>query len=116
MLTSPQSITINAVAKDLHRTIDERTSSTYQDAGSELMLKVSHQQAKTRIRRMARIDQTKIAADPLTAISQYATAGVYLVIDEPEFGFTSNEIQYLVEGLKTWLSSTNIQAMLANRH
>lgn len=116
MLTSPQSITINAVANDLHRTIDEKTSSTYQDASSTLQLKVSHQQSKTRIRRMARIDQTKIAADPLTAISQYKTAGVYMVIDEPEFGFTASEIQYLVDGLKTWLTPANVQAMLANRH
>lgn len=116
MLATPQSVTINAVATDLHRTRDLETSSIYASADGNLTLKVSHQEAGTRVRRMARIDSKTVAADPLTAISQYQTAGVYVVIDEPAFGFDSNDIKNIVEGLKTWLTSANIQAMLSNRH
>lgn len=116
MLASPQSVTINAVATDLHRTRDFETSSIYESTDATLSLKVSHQQAGTRVRRMARIDSKIVAADPLTAISQYQTAGVYIVIDEPSFGFSADDIENIVEGLKTWLTSANIQAMLANRH
>jgi hypothetical protein len=65
---------------------------------------------------MARLDQTVIAADPLTAENAYQKAGVYLVIDEPNYGFSNDEVGYLVEALKTWLTSANITAMLASRH
>lgn len=116
MLASPQSVTINAVATDLNRIIDDGLSSTYTSADDTLSFVVSHQPSKTRVRRMVRIDKKVIAANPLTAIQQYQKAGVYVVIDEPEFGFSSSEIQHLVEALKTWLSSANIQAVLANRH
>lgn len=116
MFTSPQSVTLNAVATDLHRTRDLETSSIYESADGNLLLKVSHQQSGQRVRRMARIDQQLVASDPLTAISQYQTAGVYIVIDEPAFGFSSVDIGYLVDGLKTWLTSANVAAMLANRH
>lgn len=116
MLTSPQSVTIKAVATDLHKTRELETSSIYESADATLTLKVSHQQAGTRMRRMIRIDSKTIAADPLTAISQYQTAGVYIVIDEPSFGFDASDIKDIVDGLKTWLTTANIQAVLANRH
>lgn len=116
MLSTPQSVTINSVATDLHRTVDELTASTYENSDGTLTLRVSHQKNKSRVRRMARLDKQIIAADPLTAISQYQTAGVYIVMDEPEFGFSPSDIENLINGLKTWLTSANILAMLANRH
>lgn len=116
MLTSPQSVTINTVATDLNRTQPGATSSVYESSDGTLTFKVSHQISGKRMRRMARLDQTVVAANPLTAVNAYQKAGVYIVIDEPEFGFSSTEVGYLVEGLKTWLSSANVLAMLANRH
>lgn len=116
MLTSPQSVTINSVATDLNRTEPGQTSSVYESADGTLTFKVSHQASGKRMRRMARLDQTVVAADPLTAVNAYQKAGVYIVIDEPEFGFDATDVEYLVEGLKTWLTSANILAMLANRH
>jgi energy-coupling factor transporter ATP-binding protein EcfA2 len=65
---------------------------------------------------MARLDQTVIAADPLTAVNASQKAGVYIVIDEPQFGFDNASIENLVEAVKTWLTSANINAMLASRH
>lgn len=116
MLTSPQSVTINTVATDLHKTRELETSSIYESTDATLSLKVSHQQAGTRMRRMVRVDKKIIAADPLTALSQYQTAGIYIVIDEPSFGFGANDIENIVNGLKAWLTTANIQAVLANRH
>lgn len=116
MLSSPQSVTINTVATNLNLVLNEGLASTYRSNDGTLELKVSHQESKTRTRRMARLDQTQVASDPLTAVNAYQKAGVYLVIDEPEFGFDTDEIKYLVEALKTWLTTANIEAMLASRH
>lgn len=115
-LATPQSVTIDAVATDLHRIEDDQTSSVYQSSDDTLSLKVSHQKTKSRTRRMVRLDQTVIAADPLTAENVYQKAGVYIVIDEPLFGFDDSELEDLVEGLKTWLTSANILAVCASRH
>lgn len=115
-LTTPQSVTINAVATDLNKIIEDGLSSTYAADDGTLQLKISHQSNKARNRRMIRLDQTKIAADPLTAENSYQRAGVYLVIDEPDFGFTDVEIEDLVDALKLWLTSANILAVCASRH
>lgn len=116
MLSSPQSVTINAVATDLHRVIDEKTASTYASADGTLQMRVSHQETKNRTRRMVRLDQTVLAEDPLTAENQYQKAGVYVVIDEPSFGFSDTELDYLVDALIAWLTAANIGAVLASRH
>lgn len=115
-LATPQSVTIDTVATDLHRIEEDKTSSLYQAADGTLALRVSHQQSKNRTRRMVRIDETVVAADPLTAENSYQKAGVYLVIDEPAYGFTNAEIEDIVDGLTTWLTSANILAVLASRH
>lgn len=115
-LATPQSVTINAVATDLHRVEDDKSSSVYQSADGTLSLKVSHQVSKTRVRRMVRLDLTKVAENPLTAVNSYVKGGVYVVIDEPEYGFTDTELDYLVDGLTAWLTTANIAAVLASRH
>lgn len=115
-LATPQEVTVNAVATDLHRIEDDKTSSLYSSEDGALTLKVSHQASKGRSRRMVRLDNTIVAADPLTAENSYQKAGVYLVIDEPQFGFDDSELEDLVDGLKAWLTSANILALCASRH
>lgn len=115
-LTTPQSVTINSVATDLHRITSDGTSSMYKSADDTLSLKVSHLQSKGRTRRLVRLDKTEIAADPLTADNSYQTAGVYIVVDEPEYGFTDSVLKDIIDGLKAWLTSANILAVCAGRH
>lgn len=115
MLTSPQTVTYNAVAKTLNRTETEKTSSVYKDSVGEFQLKVSHSESKSRTRHMARLDRTVVAADPLTAVNAYQAAGVYLVIDEPMFGFTVADLEYQITAFTTWLTA-NKTAILENRH
>lgn len=115
-LATPQSVTINAVATDLHRVEDDKASSTYQSEDGTLSLKVSHQTSKNRTRRMIRLDKTVIAADPLTAENSYQKSGVYIVVDEPVFGFSDADLEDIVDGLTLWLTSANILAVLASRH
>lgn len=112
----PQSITINAVAKSLVKILDDGLKSVYQTADGVWRFTISHQVSGGRTRRMVRVDQKVIASDPLNATSIYQSLGVYIVIDEPPFGFTGTEINYVVAGLKTWLDSTAVGKLLANEH
>lgn len=117
MLTDPQTITVNAVAKTLNRISTEGTKSVYKTDDGEFAFTVSHQETKSkRIRRMVRIDQTLVAADPLTAENAYQTSGVYIVIDEPEFGFSDTQLGYIAAALTAWATPTNVGKVCASQH
>lgn len=111
----PQSITVNSVAKSLVRIASGDLNATYKSADDEWQMRISHQRSKSRVRRMVRIDQKLVAADPLTAENTYQTGGVYLVIDEPEVGISDTVLGYLVNALCDWMqTSTNIAKVLAS--
>lgn len=112
--SDPQTITVNTVAKSLVRIKSDGFKSIYRTADEEFSFTISHQEAKKRTRRMVRVDQRKIAADPLTAVNEWRNAGIYLVIDEPEIGFSDAELDYVVQALKTWLSTANVLKVCAN--
>lgn len=116
MLTSPQIVTISTVANNLDRVESEKTSSIYKNNVGTLELKVSHQTNKTRVRHMARIDKKVLATDPLTAVQSFQSLGLYVVIDEPSFGFSDEDILAVWTGFKTWATDANINAILASRH
>lgn len=108
MFTDPQSVTVNAVAQSMARVLISGTSAVYQKADETFKLSISHQKSKGRIRSMARIDQRAIVPDPLTAVNDYETLSFYFVIDRPEVGFSSTQVDQLIAGLKTWLDTTAI--------
>lgn len=112
MFADPQSVTINAVPVSLPRVSIGTQEATYRNADETVQLRISHQASKGRKRRMVRLDQTVIAADPLTAENSSQRAGIYLVIDEPAFGFTDAELDYLVDALIAWHTSGNIAKVL----
>lgn len=114
--SDPQSITVNSVAKSMPRISTEGSRSVYQKAEEDFKMTISHQVARDRTRRMVRVDQRVVATDPLTSTSEYKTLGVYFVIDEPEYGFTDTEIDYLVQALKTWASTANVLKVLGAEH
>lgn len=115
-LADPQVITINAVATDLNRVKSDGSRSEYATPDETLKFTVSHQESKSRTRRMARLDQRVVAADPLSSENEYKTLGAYLVIDEPEYGFSDTEIDYVVQALTAWLSTANVSKILGNQH
>lgn len=116
MFSDPQSITVNAVAKSLVKIIDDGLKSIYKSADGVWTFTISHQISGGRTRRMVRVDQKVTATDPLMATSVYQSLGIYLVIDEPPFGFTGTEVNYVVQALKTWLDSTAVGKLLASEH
>lgn len=113
MLADPQSVTINAVAKSLALTNDSPTQRVYTFADGTLSLVTKQNSTSTRFRREVRVAQTKIAADPISAVNAQVGTSVYLVIDEPRSGvFSDAEIGYVIDALKTWSSSTNYTKVL----
>lgn len=107
MYADPQVITINAVPSNCNRVSIGDMNATYRSADETVQLRISHKAAKDRVRRMARLDQTIIATDPLSSEQDYVSAGVYIVVDEPKVGFTDVQLQYLVTALVTWLTASS---------
>jgi len=108
MFTDPQVVTVNAVAQSMPRITVNGLSATYQKSDESFKLTLSHQKSNKRIRSMARIDQRAIVADPLSSENDYETLSFYIVVDRPEVGFSSTQVDQLVAGLKTWLDSTAV--------
>lgn len=114
MFTDPQSVTIDGTAYSMPRISSDGTKALYSEAAELLKMTVSHQESKGRTRRMVRLDRRVVAADPLTSVNEYKSCGVYLVIDEPEFGFSDDAIDDIVQGFKTWLSTANVLKVLGS--
>ena len=113
MLADPQSVTINAVATSLPKTQSGQTVNVFTSADGKTAMTTKQNSTAKRFRREVRLSQTKIAADPISAVNVESGASVYLVIDEPKSGvFTDAEIGYLVEALKGWLTSVNYNKIL----
>jgi predicted Zn-dependent peptidase len=106
LFTDPQTVTVNAVAKVMARVLTEGKKAIYQLADQTYTFTISHLVSNSRVRSMVRIDQRAIVADPLTAVNDYETLSIYVVIDRPEVGFTATQVDQLTAGLKTWLDTT----------
>ena len=112
MLTDPQSVTVNAVAISLPRTNQGPSVNVYTSADGNTALTTKQNVTASRFRREIRLSNQKIASDPISAVQKQIGLSVYLVIDEPKFGYSDAEIGYHVDALKTWLSSANYNKVL----
>jgi len=112
MLADPQSVTINAVATPMPKTQAGQLQNIFTSADGNTWMTTKQNTSASRFRREVRLSQKKIAADPISAINTEKGVSVYLVIDEPRAGFSDTEIGYLIEALKTWLSSANYNKVL----
>lgn len=113
MLADPQSVTVNAVAIPLPRTNQGPSQNVYTSADQKTVMTTKQNITTARFRREVRLAQTKIAADPISAINKESGVSVYFVVDEPRSGvFSDAEIGYLIDALKTWLTSTNYNKVL----
>lgn len=95
MLTDPQILTVNSVAKSMPRIMIEGQKSTYQTSDEIFKLIVSHLRSGKRIRTMSRVEQRAVVQDPLSLENDYDTLPIYTVIDRPEVGFSVAQIQQL---------------------
>lgn len=107
MFADPQSVTVNGAAKSLSRVVSPSpTQGVFSNNGDEFVLVTSQKQTNNRFRREFRFTQTKIAADPISALNKQVSASVIIAIDEPKVGFTDAELGYLIAGVKTAFDAT----------
>lgn len=105
--SDPQSITISGSAHSLPRTGSGANSGVFTEGDRSNVLTVSSQYGK-RVRQTARLDDSKIAPDPLISAQNIKySMSAYLVIDTPQTGFTAAEAQAIVTGLLTWLTTSS---------
>lgn len=112
MLADPQSVTVNAVAVSLPRISVNPGNTTYSSLDGNTGFAIKQSQSKDRFRREIRLTHQKISPDPISALNKQIGASIYLVIDEPKYGYTDVEIGYYVEALKGWLSAANYNKVL----
>jgi hypothetical protein len=104
----PQSITISAVTTPLPRvSTGPGGSADYQSADGLIHESASNSYGK-RIRRVLRVDHSKITADPFIP-AQNVKVGMshYLVFDVPVAGYTNAEALAIYTGFKTQYSASS---------
>lgn len=105
--SDPQTVTINAIANTLPRVGSGVNTGSFSKDDGNVKLGVSHAYGK-RTRRVARIDHSKIAPDPLISSTNIKySLSAYLVVDVPVTGYTIAEQKQIIDGLITWLSATS---------
>jgi len=112
VLADPQSVTINAVATSLPKTLNGPTSNQYTSSDGNTSMVTKQNTTASRFRREVRLSQKKVAADPISGANKELGFSVYFVVDEPRSGFTDTEIKYLIAALTGWLTSANQDKLL----
>jgi len=104
----PQSVTIVGGAVSLPRISSGVNAGAFQSADGLTKLSVGSQYGN-RTRRTARLDLSKVAANPFdSTLNARYSMSLYVVLDVPTVGYTTADIVTNGAGLLTWLTaSTN---------
>lgn len=116
MFADPQSVTINAVAVSLPRTLSDGGIGEFVSADGLTKLTIKQNSTGKRFRREARLTITKIASDPLTAVNQSISTSVYIVIDEPSWGFSDVDLDYYKDAMLAWASDAQTNKLLGGEY
>jgi hypothetical protein len=112
MFSDPQSVTVNSVAQSMPRVETGTRKSIYQKNDQTFTLTISHQTLNNgRIRSLARLDQRAIVTNPLDSTNDYDTLTYYFVIERPAYGFTMTQVEQLVAGFNSWLTTGNVDKL-----
>lgn len=103
-----QSVTVDSSgAITIPRTGSGINAGSFTSGDGNVILTVASTFGK-RNRSTARINLSKIAADPLISAQNIKySASVWLVLDRPVTGFSPDELKTLVLGLTTWLTASS---------
>jgi hypothetical protein len=103
----PQTVTINSVANALPRVGSGVNVGSFSKDDGTVKLGISHAYGK-RNRRVARVDHSKIAPDPLISSTNIKySMSAYLVVDVPVTGYTIAEQKQIIDALTAWLSASS---------
>lgn len=110
-LTDPQTVTIDGTAFSLPRLAGDASRQPYVSADGLTKLVILQSNGK-RKRSAIRIEKTKSVTDPITGLSSYQDAAVYVMFDRPLVGFSNDELAKVFVGLSTAMTaSTNAMTL-----
>lgn len=114
MFADPQSVTVNAIAKSMPRisSSNPTKSGLFSTPDGDFQFTVSQNATASRFRREVRLTQSKVAADPISAVNKQVSTSVIITVDEPRWGFSDTELGYLTSGLVAWFTAANRDKML----
>lgn len=105
--SDPQSVTVSGTAISLPRTSSGVAQGGFTASDGLTQLTVSHTYGK-RYRRMLKLTQSKVSADPLIPSQNVRNSQtVYLVTDTPVNGFTVAESKALVDAFVAYLTASS---------
>lgn len=104
--SDPQTITINAVPFVSARVITEPRKSVFVDPTGVVRLTPS-QVANGRLSHVVTLGQSKIAADPISAVNKQIAASWQFSAIRPLVGFSTTEMVNGLTALVTWLSASS---------
>lgn len=103
----PASITISGTPISLPRTSVEDERSEYTSGDGLVQLIASHERSK-RIRRMLRIDSSKLTSDPFKPSENVRVSmSVYTVFDLPPAGYNPTEALAVYTGYKAMIAASS---------
>lgn len=105
-LTDPLSITLDTVVIPLPRVSTGEGKSEYLSSEGLTRFSVNHNYGK-RIRRAIRLDHSKYAIPPGGTEQALQSTSMYLVIDEPQQGFSNADLLGYWQAYKTMLAATS---------
>lgn len=112
MFSEPQTVTIATVGTDLNRVAFGDRAGTFQSSDGGLVLKIVHL-LKGRTRRTARLDHSKVGADPLLdGTNRPYSMSVITTIDTPNVGYSSQEVIDNLQAHIDWLNVAGNTAKL----
>jgi hypothetical protein len=126
MLTDPNVLSVAGVNTNLPKVRTFPQKSVYKTDDETLTFTVSHQDVgggkttqEARTRRMVRLDRRATVVNPVSLQNEIKSSSVYLVIDEPEIGFSDAQLIADVVTLNLWLttsSNANTAKVLTDQH
>jgi hypothetical protein len=82
----------------------------FRTADSLYKLRIEHTYAQKNARHLVRLDSTKVVPDPIVpAQNKQTSLAVYMVVDAPSFGFTTEETLTLVNTIPYWVIAAGAQ-------
>jgi len=111
MFTDPIVTNISFLSRTCPRISIQGQCAEYKSADGVGVIKISHQNAKNRTRRLVRFEGLIAGTDPVTTGASTARVNCYLVIDQPSqavFTDSSSGVKEVATNLMSWLTaSTN---------
>jgi len=114
MFTDPQTLTVDTASLVLARqgTSSPETLGRFVTPDGEFEFTVRQNKTANRFRREIRLTQKKVAADPISAINKELSASAIVVVDEPRWGFTDEELGALLVAITSYAADGDTQGKL----